>query len=118
MFYSKSTGGFYSHDVHGDNMPADVVEITIALHAELMRAQSEGKQIKANANGFPVAMLPPAPTPTEIIADKNNQARAALAAINTASASAMLTWIAKQSDAGPFLKQQEALAVAERMKLV
>lgn len=55
MFYSKSTGGFYSADVHGDNIPADAVEITLEEHAALLNAQSQGKRIQADADGRPVA---------------------------------------------------------------
>ena len=28
MFYSKSTGGFYDAEIHGNNIPSDAVEIT------------------------------------------------------------------------------------------
>ena len=42
MFYSKSTGGFYSRAIHGDNIPADAVEITDEEHRELLEGQSRG----------------------------------------------------------------------------
>lgn len=56
MFFSKSTGGFYSTDIHGDNIPADAVEFSEAYYLELMQAQSQGKIIKPDANGFPIAV--------------------------------------------------------------
>lgn len=59
MFYSKSTGGFYSADIHGYNIPADAVEITKAEHAALLAAQSNGQVIEADAMGKPVAVDPP-----------------------------------------------------------
>ncbi|MHB1053463.1 MAG: hypothetical protein ACYCZT_10400 [Thiobacillus sp.] len=62
MFYSTSTGGFYSAEIHGDNIPADAVEITAAYHAELLAAQSAGKRIEPDATGYPVAVDPPPPT--------------------------------------------------------
>jgi len=42
MFASKSTRGFYDAAIHGDNMPADVVEITTEQHAALIEGQSQG----------------------------------------------------------------------------
>lgn len=68
MFYSKSTGGFYSREIHGDNMPADVVEVTTEEHAALLAGQSSGKIIAADASARPVLKDPPAPTPEQVVA--------------------------------------------------
>lgn len=68
MFYSKSTCGFYDRDFHGDNIPADAVEITASEHAALLEGQSQGKLIQADAKGKPVLADPPAPTQAQIIA--------------------------------------------------
>ena len=54
MFYSKSTGGFYASEIHGDAIPADAVEITADEHAALLAGQSQGKLIQADAKGKPV----------------------------------------------------------------
>ncbi len=53
MFYSETTGGFYSREIHGDNMPADVVEITADEHAALLAGQSSGLAIKPDESGRP-----------------------------------------------------------------
>lgn len=66
MFYSKTTGGFYTSEIHGDNIPADAVEITAEQHAAMLQGQSEGKQITADENGFPILVDPPKPTVDEI----------------------------------------------------
>lgn len=58
MFYSKSTGGFYAHEVHGKNMPADVVEITKQEHAALLEGQFLWKVIGADSAGRPVLQEP------------------------------------------------------------
>lgn len=68
MFYSKSTGGFYSREIHGDNIPADAVEITEAEHAALIEGHSIGKVIVADENGRPILVDPPAPTAEQIAA--------------------------------------------------
>lgn len=68
MFYSRSTGGFYTHGIHGAKIPADAVEITEDEHAALLDGQSHGKLIQADANGRPVLVDPPPPTPEQIIA--------------------------------------------------
>lgn len=58
MFYSKSTGGFYDTAIHGDNIPADAVEITAAEHQALIDGQAAGKRIISDANGNPVLSDP------------------------------------------------------------
>ena len=68
MLYSKQTGGFYNLAIHGDNIPADAVEITNEEHRELIEGQSQGKIISADKNGKPALKDPPPPTPEQIIA--------------------------------------------------
>lgn len=65
MFYSPSHAGFYSVAIHGDEIPADAVEISAAEHASLLDGQSQGKRIVADAQGRPVLFdsLPPPPVP-------------------------------------------------------
>ena len=78
MFYSKSTNGFYSREIHGDNIPADAVEIAPEQHAALLEGQSQGKRIQADENGYPFLADPPAPTEEELQVVKNQEARAYL----------------------------------------
>lgn len=63
MYFSKSTGGFYSREIHGDNIPPDAVEITQQQHTALFKGQSEGKVITADENGYPVLIDPPPAPP-------------------------------------------------------
>jgi len=79
MLYSANTGGFYDTAIHGDNIPADAVEITAAEHAALLEGQSQGKVIVADENGYPILVDPPAPTEEELQVVKNQEARAYLA---------------------------------------
>ena len=58
MFYSQSTGGFYSREIHGKNIPSDAVEITDAAYSLLMLAQIDGKNIRSDDAGYPVAVMP------------------------------------------------------------
>ena len=55
---SKATRGFYAPEIHGKNMPADVVEITDEYHAELIEGQAQGKIIDWSGDQ-PVAVDPP-----------------------------------------------------------
>lgn len=59
MFYSKSTGGFYAREVHGKNMPSDVVEITEAEHTALLAGQSSRTVIVADEAGRPILQSAP-----------------------------------------------------------
>ena len=68
MFYSKSTGGFYTAGIHGDSIPADAVEITVEAHRALLAGQSQGKLIQADAAGQPILTDPPPPTTEQIVA--------------------------------------------------
>jgi hypothetical protein len=83
MYFSKTTGGFYDPEIHGDTIPADAVEITAEHHAELLAAQSAGKRIVGDADGYPVAVDPPAPTLAELKDAKNADINAWRAQANT-----------------------------------
>ena len=68
IYYSKFTNGFYDTEIHGNNMPVDVVEISVELHQSLLQQQSQGKQIASDHRGYPitidapvVAVKPPPP---------------------------------------------------------
>ena len=54
MFYSAKMAGFFAHEIHGDGMPDDVVEISAEDHAALLAAQSAGFRIVAGEDGVPV----------------------------------------------------------------
>ncbi|HIC7208054.1 DUF4376 domain-containing protein [Burkholderia stabilis] len=66
FFYSKSTGGFYDHAIHGDNVPADAVEITADEHAALLVGQSQGRRIVADMVGRPMLADQPAATTGDV----------------------------------------------------
>jgi hypothetical protein len=68
MFYSAQTAGFYDPAIHGDNIPTDAVQITAEQHAELIAGQSAGQIIAPDADGRPVLVDPPAPTPEQVLA--------------------------------------------------
>jgi hypothetical protein len=63
MFYSKSTNGFYTPEIHGENIPTDSVAITDEQYLALLNGQTEGKQIKGDDNGNPILVEPPVPVP-------------------------------------------------------
>lgn len=56
QYYSRSSGGFYSHAVHGKNgIPADAVEITHDEWQKLLYDQANnGKEIVSNSQGRPI----------------------------------------------------------------
>ena len=58
--YSQSVGGFYPIDPFTENnyFPDDSVAVTDDEHQELMRGQSEGKEITPDSNGRPVLTDP------------------------------------------------------------
>jgi len=68
-FFSASTGGFYSTDVHDEKtqIPADVVEISNERWQELLQEQTNGKQIVAGVNGQPTAIERPVTAETVLL---------------------------------------------------
>lgn len=75
IYYSASTRGFYDDSIHAA-LPADAKPITEQVRENLLAAQSAGKVIEADADGFPVAVDPPPPGPPQVVS--RFQARAAL----------------------------------------
>lgn len=75
MYFSASTRGFYDDAIHA-SIPGDAQPITEMQRANLLAAQSAGKVIEADADGFPVAVDPPPPGPPQVVS--RFQARAAL----------------------------------------
>ena len=71
MFYAKSTGGFYTVDIHGESIPLDAVAITDEAHAALLEGQSQGKLIQGDGNGMPILVAPPPPTQEQLFANLN-----------------------------------------------
>ena len=62
MFASKLNQGFYSAEIHGANMPADVVELTADEYAALMAGQASGQTIEWGDDGRPFLADPPPPS--------------------------------------------------------
>ena len=54
MYYSRKTNGFYTLEIHGDNMPDDCVRITDDEWAALLNGQSEGQEIDIDHNDLPI----------------------------------------------------------------
>jgi hypothetical protein len=54
-YWSPSDKGFYDDEIHGDDKPGDVVEITDEEHASLLEAQSRGRIIDTGKDGKPIA---------------------------------------------------------------
>ncbi|MDP3165109.1 MAG: DUF4376 domain-containing protein [Hydrogenophaga sp.] len=82
MFYSKTTGGFYTRDIHGENIPGDAVEITLEAHRDLMVGQSAGMTIVGDVDGFPTLVARVPPTLNELKAAKNGEINTARLAAN------------------------------------
>lgn len=66
ILYSATTNGFYSRELHGNNIPKDAVEITAEKHAELLQGQAEGKKIVPSPLNIPSLQNTPQPTVEQI----------------------------------------------------
>jgi hypothetical protein len=73
-YYSSSTKGFYTTEIHGEKIPADAVEITEQYWQDLLKGQSEGMVIAADGKGFPVLQPAPEPSAEERSAQSAKQA--------------------------------------------
>lgn len=57
-YYSAKTGGLYSADINGENMPSDVITISSEEHAALMSAAFEGRMVIPGLDGRPMLSEP------------------------------------------------------------
>lgn len=62
MFFSPSTNGFYTPEIHGSAIPSDAVEVSSAEHDSLIGGSAQGKEIRPDANGHPALVDPAPPT--------------------------------------------------------
>jgi hypothetical protein len=106
IYYSKSTGGFYTTDIHtAAQIPSDAVSITQTQWQDLLAAQAAGDTIQADSNGNPIAVAPPAPTLVQV-------QTAALSQIDTAAEELRAQFITANSGqvATYILKYNQAIA--------
>ena len=54
MFYSKSTGGFYVQEIHGNSIPEDAIEISNEQYQRMLEGQTQGLFISSNDLGEPI----------------------------------------------------------------
>lgn len=54
IYYSQSTRGFYHTELHGTNMPEDVVEITEQEYIDSQNGHSSSKEIVSDNSGKPI----------------------------------------------------------------
>lgn len=68
VYFSPSTCGAYLPEIHGDDMPADVVEVAESMWLSLLDELSRSpKKMSSQPNGQPVLIDPP-PLDTEALA--------------------------------------------------
>jgi hypothetical protein len=67
MYYSKTNNGFYDESIGA--VPVDAVEISPRLHSELLDAQSKGKVITSDGEGYPIA-VDREPEPFQILVEQ------------------------------------------------
>ncbi|MDL2187287.1 phage tail assembly chaperone [Pseudomonas sp. ChxA] len=74
MYYcrvNETRGGFFDPRIHGEigspgcTIPEGAKELTDELYAELTAAQDNGKLVYPDADGYPVLIDPPPPSPEE-----------------------------------------------------
>ena len=70
-YFSKTTNSFYDKDIH-IIMPDDIVEITDDQHISILEAQTFGKKITSDDNGYPITIDRPDP-PLDIIKHKQKE---------------------------------------------
>jgi hypothetical protein len=84
-YYSPSTRGFYTPEIHG-TIPADAVSITAELYASLLAGQSSGKIIMPPDAGHALPYLAEAPplTPEQVAAMRREEILGQLDALDAA----------------------------------
>jgi hypothetical protein len=64
MFYSKLQNGFFTPEIHGNNIPQDAIEITQEEYEGVLNKQAQGCKIVPGEDGKPTAIEVPVPQPT------------------------------------------------------
>ena len=76
-YYSFSTKGYYTPEIHGDNIPADAIEISDETYKEVFAAQCAGYILElCEVNG--VKAVPPPPPTAKELAENIRNVRAGL----------------------------------------
>lgn len=82
VFFSPSTCGAYLLEVHGSDMPADVVEVAASVWQSLLDELSRSpKKMSSRPNGQPVLIDPP-PLDSEVLAETERAWRDAQLALS------------------------------------
>lgn len=121
MYYSKTTGGFYSLDIHGqDGIPSDAVEISDELYAVLLAGQSAGKLIAFDdGSGAPVLRDPPALSADVLNARRKAEIDVALIDIDRRKVRAITDFLLNADNSRLVALEAEAAQLrAERLTLV
>ena len=110
VFYSAKDNGFYPDDIKFNNLPDDLVEISVDYWQELLNGQNGKKEISSDKNGYPV-LVDVAPATAEqlkVIASREKERLMALATVA----------IAPLQDAVELgiATEEEAAALTERKK--
>jgi hypothetical protein len=79
-FYSASTGCTYLTAVHGNDMPADAVEISEAVYLAVIASPAPGKVRSHDTAGQPILIDPPPPTEAALAEQERRWRDAELAA--------------------------------------
>ncbi|MCU7250327.1 phage tail assembly chaperone [Pseudomonas koreensis] len=69
VFFSPSTCGAYRSELHGTDMPADVIEVAASVWRSLLDELSTSpKKISSRPDGYPVLIDPPPLAADELVA--------------------------------------------------
>ena len=83
VFYSAKDNGFYPDDIEFNNLPDDLIEISVDYWQELLNGQNGKKEISSDKNGYPV-LVDVAPATAEqlkVIASREKERLMALATV-------------------------------------
>lgn len=75
-FYSQSTGCTYLPEIHGKNMPADVVQISDAIYLAVIASPAPGQVRSHAADGTPLLVDAPARSKPSHASVENQRLRA------------------------------------------
>lgn len=115
MRFSKITGCFYPENIAYSNLPADLIEV-LPEDAAAAMARAPGATLDVVA-GRVVVVAQAAKSQAEIDAEASVIAKAVLKEIDIASIRAIREYIVGKPDAPQILKDRDAAAAAERVKV-
>ncbi len=79
--FSATTLAFYDLNTWSHDLPDDIITLSKADHAAILKEIASGRVLSANAEGAPITVAPPAPSTDQLAIDARRRRDAEIASV-------------------------------------